>query len=438
MKHKIKFGLIDYYFLFVLFSPAVGIFLMELGFISLEVGAGHYNGATIIYILSCAIVYIIYRAGLYTKISNKGTDGISSGEIRNYFNIILVIDLFILFLCLFILGGIKVWSGQIGKGQFRISFGALGSFAYLLYDYVVPSNILILTLIYIKCDKFEKSKNRTALFIAYFLTMLIAATWGAKSFVITILLPALFILFYESSLKLVIKIGSVGLVLIVLAAIFFEGKSFNVNLASFSKTNFVYSNSSNSSLIAVLYRLSVLQGDIPWKIWDIYATDSQAVFFDYGKTFISIIPDTILDFFGINIYDYSKYVEYHYSLQLTYLFGRAVPNNIQEVGAHNVTGTWFSEAIIAGGWCGVIIFAVLLGLLARFIRLKIDYYVRCGNITKLAISVIWCHSVLFPVISSGGVSAFFLISTTFKFGALYFYILLIKFLAEDMAKYTKK
>ncbi|UTC44448.1 hypothetical protein [Treponema sp. OMZ 857] len=436
---KIKFGLIDYYLFFLLFSPAVGILLMELGFISLEVGTGHYNGATIVYVLSCASIWMIYRTKLYAKMPiRRANTVLSAGKVRNYFNIVVVFDLLVLFFCLFVLGGIKVWLGQIEKGQFRINFGVLGPFAYLLYDYIVPTNVLILTLLYIKCDKRERNKNRVVLVISYLLTMLIASTWGAKSFIITILLPALSILLYESSLRRVVKVGGIGFISIILAAIFFEGKNFSFSLASFSKANFTYSNSANSSLIAVLYRLSVLQGDIPWKIWDIYVTDSHNTFFDYGKTYISIIPDSILGLFGINIHDYARYVQYHYSLQLTYLFGRTIPSNVQEIGAHNVTGTWFSEAVIAGGWYGIVLLSVFLGFLARFIRIRIDRYVRYGNISKLVIAVLWCYSVLFPVISSGGCSAFFLISTMVKFGALYFYVLLLRFLAEDMAVYFKK
>lgn len=94
----------------------------------------------------------------------------------------------------------RVWSGEVGKGEFRASLGSFGFFAYLTTKFIAPLSLAYAAFLYrLSARRFtEKSILATLLVMGFVL----GATWGFKATGITIVLPAMLILLWSSGLRL--------------------------------------------------------------------------------------------------------------------------------------------------------------------------------------------------------------------------------------------
>jgi hypothetical protein len=134
----------------------------------------------------------------------------------------------------------------------------------------------------------------------------------------------------------------------------------------------------------------------------------------YFRTLWPAMGDRLFSlFFGIDKSDYSRWVDYHFDLQLTAIGG--IPLDVIQAG-HNITGTSFSEGVIALGSPGYLLFSALSGLCLGI----------CFNVLKAAIendrlvlaalfSTYFCFPVLFTWLNGGGVTALFHISVVLGF-----------------------
>ena len=406
--------MIKYILSFVLISPLIGIIMMEFGAYSLAAHEfGFPNNASLAYLLYVSLFLLAFW--LSRKINFKLPKiSLLKANYRTVAILSIFITLFFLFLILFVFGGFKVLLGQLDKGAFRIGFGFFGAFVHLMTKMFLPS-ILALNVFYYKKEH-KTTFNTFLLVLNFFLAFVFGASWGYKSTAIFILLPALIVMYDKPKFLRVLFLSTIAFVVFVLFAMFFDdSKDISLNnIDLFAETI------QKNPIEAILYRITVLQGDPCWKIWDLYLNgDLKNV--EYSKTIYSIMGDGNMSrLLGINHDNYTLFIKHHFGLLLTFLCGNE-PFVIAQ--GYNVTGTVFTEGVIAGGIFGVIFFSIFAGFFTRVVELLLTkgYYNNLPVLTSMA-ATYFCFNI-FTWLNGGGIEILFHISVFL--GLILNYILLV-------------
>ena len=375
---------------------------------------GFPNNAYLAYLLYIFLFLIsyVYLGRVNFKLPEIN---ILSGNYRTIAILTIILSFFFLFLILFIFGGYKVLLGEVDKGAFRVGLGFFGSLVHLMTKMFLPS-ILALNVFYYKKGP-KKNFNTILLSINFILAFVFGASWGYKSTAIFILFPSLILLYDKLKFIKIIFFSFIIFTFFVFFSMFFD----NANEISATNIDLFGEVAQKNPIEAILYRLTVLQGDPCWKIWDLYINgDLKSV--DYYKTLYSIIGDGNLNrFFGVNNDNYLIYIQHHFGLLLTYLCGNE-PFAIAQ--GYNVTGTVFTEGIIAGGLYGLIFFSIFAGLITRIVVTFITkgYNNNLPVLSSMA-STYFCFYI-FTWLNGGGVETLFHISVVIGL-ILNFFLLVI-------------
>lgn len=139
-------------------------------------------------------------------------------------------------------------------------------------------------------------------------------------------------------------------------------------------------------------RLTVSQGDVAWYLWSKYLNSDLN--FEYTKTLYVAIGDRIWSTFsGITRENQELWVLSHYGSLLTYAIDYPLDGIFD---GHNVTGTPFSEGLIAGGVIGTIIFGFLAGLISGYSYKQVKIGINKQNHLQ---SALWSCYFVFCVFS---------------------------------------
>lgn len=377
--------MIDKILLLLFFSSSYGMYLLERGEYSLTLGInGYKNGATAAYVGFWAIFFMILK--VVKKVNFRFPIGTKT-EIYNFTTsakTYLAVNLLFLLLMLFGFGGYDVLLGDVGKGEFRSSgLGAFGAFAYTISKFITPAICVYLSFIYIKWSR-KSYLDKFYLFSNLLIVFIIGASWGGKSFAIFLLAPAFTVFFWRISVVRFALFFVVALVVMAGFSLLFDT---------------MYSADFASAAEFVLNRLTIIQAEVPWEIWNLHK-DGQ-INIDYVKTLIPVLGDTVSKVVtGLDPNDMYEYISYHYGQILT-LTVYPYPDIIMD--GHNVTGTFFSEALIALGDFGLVLFPALGALLVgiAYNTAKISFIKN--NPVALSIVLVIFYFIIFPWISSGGV-----------------------------------
>jgi len=380
---------------FALFSPLIGIILMEAGAYGFSVGrVGHPNGATIAYTLYLLLFLATFRFLVKGAVKiRESVTRTSDPDLLALHLVVLVLNLFFLAVMLFFFGGIRIVSGDVTKESFRIGLGTFGSVAYWISLYFAPAVLAYLSFRYSRSPR--DAVVRYLLVANFILVFLIGSSWGFKSTAVMVLTPSLLILYWRITLRQL--------------TVLFLGLS--TSLIFFSM---VFDRSGNvSETLAVLYvRATVIQGDVPWLIWDLQQEHES--FPPYARTFLPVVGDNLFTLIsGISKDDYAEWVDYHYDLMLTHVAG--YPYWGIEAG-HNVTGTPFAEGLIASGSPGFLLFAILGGSLLAFNFRLLQSAIRSGSGIAVALAATYFCFKLFPWLYSGGLLSLIHVSTVIGIG----------------------
>lgn len=374
------------------FAPSIGI-------------TGYPNGAGIAYGLYAATVALV--AWLVARTSAKGSSvalplaNLDAKARRIGFNL-LAFDTIFLLIFLFGFGAIHVWLGSVNKGEFRTSLGTFGAFPNLMTKFVVPTLLAYATLMYLQSSR---SKSLKRLLTANFaVAFIIGGSWGFKSTAFIILAPSLIFIYWKIRLASLIKLG-----LIASAVLLFFFHMFDDNIsAGMDAFEFLFK------------RVTVIQGDVAWYIWDQYV--SGITFPDYLPTLTAAIGDKLLTFLlGITSDDYYRWAMWHYHLMVTYLAG--IPLEQIEDG-HTITATPFAEGLVAGGLAGVALFSVIGGLLAGGMYKFIATSLHKGRNASAALGATYFCFYIFGWLNGGAIVQLFHISLLVGIGSIYlaFYV----------------
>jgi len=286
----------------------------------------------------------------------------------------------------------RVWSGEVGKGEFRASLGSFGFFAYLTTKFIAPLSLAYAAFLYrLSARRFtEKSILATLLVMGFVL----GATWGFKATGITIVLPAMLILLWSSGFLAIAAFSICSLVIILVFAFIFDDSESLVSAISF-----------------IFVRLTVIQGDVAWYVWGKYQAGMEMP--SYAPTLAAALSDTFLqNVLGVDKDNYREWISFHYDLLLNDVAG--VPMSAAE-GGHSIVGTPFSEGIIMGGPIGIFIMAILSGLLSALVYNRINKSLALGNGMASAIWATYFCVFLFPWLRGGALVQLFHVSLIVSF-----------------------
>lgn len=420
-----------------LITPFLGIIMMEMGAYGIDVGMyGYPNGASVayfIYILCFFITYNFFGKDKYAfskfskkkKINNK----VNHKLIHNRFKLGIYFLLLFLLIMLFVFGGINVVLGNIGKGEFRGSFGFFGAIPFYITKLFAPAITTFLSGQYVTYK--DKVKGILSPFLlSVFLCFLIGATWGYKSTAVMLMLPVTIVIWKNISLKKFIIVSILGLSIFTAFAVFYDSREFTVDDVKTTITDFSIEKTFDlrnlNAFSAVLYRLTVVQGNSVWRIWDLY--ELQVPMPNYWKTFSSVFGDKVLAIGGITRAETQDFIETHYSAATTDLIRKSAGN---EKFDYNVTVTAFTDGVLIGGMPGVIFIGLLAGYFTRLIRRKILFYLFTQNFIALSLISVFFTSYFRSWLNSGGVTSLIHISLFVGIGITYFFLIFFEKLSKS-------
>ena len=405
---------------FALFTPLIGIFLVERGEHAVSVGLdGHPNGATIAFAAYCAVVitvaFVMARGITFAPPRRRlgssaaaiqpsvGTDG--NAAFVQFAKRLIVVNVFSLLLILFGFGGIRVWLGMIDKGTFRSTLGVFGSVPFLLTKFVLPALFAYATTKYMRTTRANRS--RALWWTNLMLVFAIGASWGYKTTSMTMLLPALLLIYWRMNLRQLVSVAFAGVAVLVLYFYWFDSRA----LAAIGDVN----------VAQILWlRLTVLQGDVAWHVWGLYTT--AEVFPKYAPTLAAALGDRLLAGFGVSQSDLSQWMGYHYDWIINQVANLPVEST---VGGHSISGTPFSEGLIAGGLLGVGIFAVIAGALVGVLYRRLTLSIAAGTDRRTALLATYFCFNLFSWLSGGAITQLFHVSVWTNVGLT---LLLLRFM----------
>ena len=392
----------------VLLSPLIGIISVEKGSFAASVGVfGYPNGASFAYTVYALTIVVIALLSSGQKLpANK----VVISDIRHTdarlkvfsANFLLVNVSFFLFF-LFGFGAVNVWAGEVGKGEFRVSLGTFGAIPSLMTKFILPAFLAYSAALYLKSSKSWLLK--CLLGTNFVLLFMIGASWGFKATAFIVLLPALLVIYWQITIWSLLKLGFIFLITIVIFFYRFDAHvEPHVDIYSF-----------------LLTRITVMQGDVAWYIWDKYITGQE--FPNYWPTLLAVFGGKILSIFGLSRSDFFNWIHFHYDLLITYM--AEVPLE-QIMSGHSVTATPFAEGLVAGGVWGIVFFSIFGGLLVGRLYAYINRSIAYGYEIQAAIASTYFCFYVYGWLNGGAIVQLFHISNLF---AILFTIASIKIMS---------
>lgn len=344
--------------------PLIGVMQMEGGAFGNSIGMNGYpNGASVVYAMYAVVLLTTYF-GLHASAAVAPANAARNGtRFDAYAQLLIGLFLLILLVMLFGFGGWAVWLGQVGKGKFRANLGPFGAVAYQLINSVIPLLMAYAAVLYRSAQ--SDARERAWLAMLFGLTLLIGSTWGFKSTGITMLLPALVVLFWRAGMGRVLAVcGAIALTIVAFFYLFD------------TKTD-----EAAGGLAFLLTRMTTLQGDVSWLLWGQHS--EGASFPPYLQTLLVFVGDTAFSSLtGITRDMPDLWADYHFDILLGLLAG--LPLSVVDEG-HSIVGTPFADGLVLGGVPGVLAMALFSGLLCGVLCNMIEHSLRRGQAFRCAL-----------------------------------------------------
>lgn len=384
---------------FVMFSPLIGVVMMENGAYSISTGLfGYENGITFPYIIFTFIffltIFLTQKVCIPIKFRHEANN--LEYNLRKVLKIVLLFNLIVLFIMLFLFSGYKVLLGEIGKGEFRISLGFFGPIAYLCTKFYVPILLVYISYLYIKVKKFKY-----LLIINFIVAFLIGATWGFKTTSIFMIIPGLIVLLWNTKFYKILFVCLCLFLFIFGFALFFDSQNLDFR----------------NTLNAIFVRLTIIQGDMVWHMWNLHNQNTLPLE-NYLVTLFSAIGDKLLNL--LLTFTEEEWIFYHYHLIITYFSG------YDDAGlstGHSVTGNIFGESISIAKYPINNLFAILAGIIVGLNIKLLKLFYKNNYPILLSLSVVFFISFIYPWLNAGGIVTLIHISSLF---AIFTGLLLLK------------
>lgn len=401
----------SYFVIAILGLPFVGLYLLSQGGYAISVGkVGYDNGSIIpysIFFISFALSLFFFKRKSLSLRKQLSVFPVQNPFLKNVSFIVFFINFLTLFLFFFVWGSISIFTSDLGRGEFRASISSGVFFYYWLMKIISPGVFLYYTICYLRAS--PNSLNSLFYKFNFFLLFLIGVSTGFKTTFITLILPVVFFIFWDSSLKVFVRIS-----FYIIFVIFF--------------VYYVVSRESDSELIfdLLVQRLFIAQADVSWYVWDMYT--SGEAFPNYFKSLLSVFGGNFVYLVtGVDRSNLANWIYYDYNSLINVIAG--LPVSVVEEG-HNIVGTIFSESLIAFGLPGLVIFPFFGGWFIAFILNSIQEMVLKGNFIVATILLTYFSIFVLGWVTGGGISTIFHISLFFGFLVLFFLLNLMSFLSK--------
>ncbi len=378
---------------FALLMPLIGIMLVEHGEYAGTIGIeGFPSGATLAF--SCYVVLLTLcglfagRVGLNRPVPSAPfhSEAMSGIVVAAGYRLFLFQFGFVL-LFLFGFGAINVWVSSMPKGELRVSLGSFSLIPNLMTKLVIPFLLAYLVLLY---QRSKQGRRETVLLLMNLaLALFVGMSWGFKTTGLLMLTPAALLYFWSVSFRKVFGLGIVVFSMLYLNFYIFD---------AIHETHV-----DGQVLDFIVRRLTILQGDVAWHMWTLYRDGDE--FLPYAPTFLAAFGDTALQsFIGISRNDEYQWMLTHYDWMITFLAGSSLE---QIAGGHSIVGTPFSEGLIAGGYLGVGVFAVIAGLVAGLNYRILHFGLLNGRTLLAALAATYFVFHTFPWLIGGAIVQLF-------------------------------
>lgn len=360
--------------------PLLGVMQMEDGAFGNSIGMyGYPNGVTVIYALYAVVVLLAYfglragRAILPVAFEPSGT------SFKIYAKLLIFSFLLFLLIMLFGFGGWAVWLGQVGKGEFRANLGRFGAVAYVLVNSIIPLLMAYVSVLY--RSAVGDWRDRIWLIVLFGLTVLIGSTWGFKSTGITMLLPALMVLFWRADLRRVLAVcGAIVLTIVTFFYLFDSKTDEAVGGPAF-----------------LLTRLTILQGDVSWLLWNHHSEGGS--FPPYLQTLLVLVGDQVFSMLtGVTREMPDLWADYHFDILVGQIAG--LPLSVVNEG-HSIVGTPFADGLVLGGVPGVVVMALFAGVLCGVLCTLVESALYRGQNYRCALLVTYFSIYVITFLRNG-------------------------------------
>lgn len=381
---------------FMLVTPLIGIWLVEGGEYAGSVGInGYANGATVAFALYAAAVALIAVACSGRKHRPAEVQvpvQEANAMFRRFSNNLLIFETAWLLFFLFGFGAINVWLGLVPKQEFRTGLGAFGYIPNSMSKFIIPALVAYAALLYMGTTRTRWMTVRLVGICA--IAFINGGSWGFKATAISSVMPALLLLNWRVRPLALMALGVFFLGSIVAFFLLFD-------------VNFEEGAELQSYL---LRRLTVLQGDSAWFVWDLHVTNQPLP--NYWPTLLAAIGDKMLTVLGLARSDGYTWMLYHYDWMITYITG----STLEAIeGGHSITATPFAEGLVAGGLPGLVLFTVIAGVLTGWMFRFLDRALRQGRTVAAALGSTYFFYFLAPWLNAGAIIQLFHVSLLISF-----------------------
>ncbi len=373
--------------------PLIGVASMENGAFGNSVGMyGYPNGVSLVYgIYACILLtsYAAFRLPKGAVFAMPSVDGKTGPYFIAFAFLLIWFLVTVLLVKLFVFDGWAVWHGKISKGEFRANLGSYGALAYLLINAVIPMLVAYAAILYRSAWRGWHEHAWLAVLIG--LTLIIGSTWGFKSTGITMLIPTLIVLLWGAAFGRVLVVCGVIAITVVFFFYVFDSQT----------------NEAEVGLSFLMTRLTTLQGDVSWLLWDDYV--QGAAFPPYLQTLLVFVGDRAFALLtGITRNTPDLWADYHFDILIGSLVG--LPLSVIDVG-HSIVGTPFSEGLVIGGLPGVMVMALFAGALCGALCTLIEHSLRRGHTLQSALLVTYFGIYVVTFVRNGAAVQLFHIAT---------------------------
>ena len=372
----------------VTLAPLLGVFLMELGAFGLDVGWGHPNGATVLYLIHFVVFWTVYATFLFLyRLRHAGPvpdrhapDVVyTTPGFRRLAMLVLLFHFALVLFLLFAVGTVDVLFGGMNKGEFRARLGPLGTVAYLSRDFLIPLMAALVAFVYRRAP--TRSLDTGLLTGVLLLTAFSGAMWGFKAAALVSLIAPLTILAPRIRLRNLVLLGAAGFGSMIVFAMLFEGLA--PGMAAFR----------------VLWRGTVGTGEVAWKVWDVYADGERFPY--YWKTLFGALGGRASAVAGLGANPYLSY-QFDYTELITLIAKNWAGDVTTETA--NVTGTVFAEGVIAFGSPGFLLMSVFAGMVAGTVRIALWVAVARRSALMAATIATYFATSVFSWLNAGWVA----------------------------------
>lgn len=286
----------------------------------------------------------------------------------------------------FMTSGYRYFILDMDRGDIRVGLGFTGIVSTWVIRFLLPAVLALSTLTFIQSVKRTTPSGKTIYYLTWVLVILSAVSTGYKAPVISMLLPALSILFFHKKvLGLAIKVVPVALIVLSIS------------------TAVVRNTSISDGFYFLMHRMTVMVAYGTVGMWNNFpdgAGFSEAIKLSYN-IFGNNVAELILGHSQNSV----EFLSTNLSRLVTYL---AYPNTTGALnGTVNVTVTNFGEAYyMFGNWFPV--YSVFSGIIFYLLILKFKQSLKNNKLTMAIIMLTFIHAILLPWLNSS--SIFILIS----------------------------